>query len=498
VEHSPERELKLSVGPEFRLPSAFGLGGVAIRRAPPERTATTYYDTADLRLARWGASLRYRPGEGWTVKLPAERHAPFLVRPEIVFEGNGGQPPAAAVELVRAFVREHPLVVRVRLATTRRRTDIHDAAGHRIGGVVDDAVSILDGERPSSFREVEVEIGDAMTPALLDALVDRLRLAGAGTPSPTAKYVRAVTADTTLVPEVHVPDLSVESTAGDVVSRALALSVIRLVLHDPIIRLDTDPEGVHQARVATRRLRSDLRTFRSLVQADFAAGLRAELGWLAAALGAVRDGDVLLERLRGRVAELPADQRGAAADVVVSSLEGVRTDAQRRLLETLESQRYVDLLSALVSAANAPALRSRASAPAVDVVPALVRKPWHKLEKHVSSLGASPTDEELHETRIRAKRVRYAAEAAAPVVGKPARTFARAAAALQEVLGDLNDAVVTAAWLETWANSERRDPAAERSARMLADAEREAAVSIRSQWLVAWERLAGPELRSWM
>ncbi len=89
VEHSPERELKLAAGSDFRMPSIYGLGGATVRSAPPERNDTTYYDTEDLRLARWGASLRHRPGEGWTVKLPAERDAPFLVRPEIVFDGNG-------------------------------------------------------------------------------------------------------------------------------------------------------------------------------------------------------------------------------------------------------------------------------------------------------------------------------------------------------------------------------------------------------------------------
>jgi len=85
VEHSPERELKLAATPDFRMPSIYGLVGPIVRQAPPERNETTYYDTDDLRLARWGASLRHRRGEGWTVKLPAERDAPFLVRPEIVF-----------------------------------------------------------------------------------------------------------------------------------------------------------------------------------------------------------------------------------------------------------------------------------------------------------------------------------------------------------------------------------------------------------------------------
>ncbi len=497
MEHSPERELKLAADAEFRMPSVYGLGGATVRHAPPERNATTYYDTDDLRLARWGASLRHRPGEGWTVKLPAERDAPFLVRPEIVFEGNGEAPPAAAVALVRGFVRDRELRARVHMTTIRRRTGIHDARGRLIGGVVDDTVSVVDdGNPPASFRELEVEIGDEMTPALLDAVVERLRRAGAGAPDQTAKYIRALAAEAPLVPEIGVPELGADARAGDVVRRATALSVIRLILHDPVVRLDVDPEGIHQARVATRRLRSDLRTFRSLVDPDFGSELRAELGWLAALLGEVRDGDVLLERLRAKTAELPEDEQIGAGDVL-ATLEEQRAAAHARLLATLGDDRYVGLVSRLVEAANAPLLTPAADAPAADVIPALVRRPWHRLEKHVRSLGKTPADEQLHELRIRAKRVRYAAEAATPVVGKPGRTLARAAAALQEVLGDLNDAAVTAAWLDRWEGSEA-EPAARRAAAGLAASERAAVDSLRSAWKGAWDRLAAPELRSWM
>ena len=149
MEHSPERELKLAATPDFRMPSVYGLVGPIVRQAPPERNDTTYYDTADLRLARWGASLRHRPGEGWTVKLPAERSAPYLVRPEIVFEGNGGSPPAAALELVRSFVRREDVHESVRMTTIRRRTGLHDTDGRLIAGVVDDAVSVINGGAPS-------------------------------------------------------------------------------------------------------------------------------------------------------------------------------------------------------------------------------------------------------------------------------------------------------------------------------------------------------------
>jgi CHAD domain-containing protein len=495
VEHSPERELKLAATNDFQMPSIYGLVGPVVRQAPPERNETTYYDTPDLRLARWGASLRHRPGEGWTVKLPAERDAPFLVRPEIVFEGDGDTPPAGAVELVRGFVRTSNLAESVHMTTIRRRTEMHDADGRLIAGVVDDAVSVPNGSRPAaSFRELEVEIGDDMTPDLLDALVERLRQAGAGAPDQTAKYIRALAPASPLTPEIAVADLGPDASGGDAVRRAIALSVIRLIRHDPVVRLDVDPEGVHQARVATRRLRSDLRTFRPLLDEEWSTALRDELRWLARALGDVRDGDVLLARLRQQATELGVDDSAAP---VLATLQTSRDSALTALVEELRSDRYASLLDRLVEAANTPALGQDAGEPATEAVPVLVRRPWHRLAKRAKALGSAPSDSQLHEVRIHTKRVRYAAEAAAPVVGKQARAFSHAAARLQDVLGDLNDAVVAGAWLEAWA-AESNDAAGSAAAGALAAAERSAADELRGRWGTAWEELAEPKLRAWM
>jgi CHAD domain-containing protein len=296
---------------------------------------------------------------------------------------------------------------------------------------------------------------------------------------------------------VEVPDLGADGSAGTVVRRAIALSVIRLIRHDPVVRLDTDPEGVHQARVATRRLRSDLRTFRPLVETEWSSALRDELGWLADLLGDVRDGDVLLERLRHRVAGLPhADERDAAAGVL-ATLADQRSAAHAALLEAVNGRRYLRLLDRLVAAANTPSLRESASGLASDVVPELVRRPWHKLEKRVGKLDHDPSDEELHAVRIRTKRVRYAAEAAEPVGGKPARAFAKAAERLQDVLGELNDAVVAERWLSAW-EGPGRSLEELRGAEALAERERAEAQRHRAGWREAWEKLAAPELRSWM
>jgi CHAD domain-containing protein len=92
--------------------------------------------------------------------------------------------------------------------------------------------------------------------------------------------------------------------------------------------------------------------------------------------------------------------------------------------------------------------------------------------------------------------VRYAAEAAAPVVGKQARAFAHAAADLQDVLGDLNDAVAAAGRLDEWATQHRGEDI--RGAEELAALERAAAVELRGRWRPVWEELAAPKFRAWM
>lgn len=493
-----ERELKLAAAPSFRMPDLDGLAeGVAAAPQEPERLSTTYLDTDDLRLARWGVSFRHRAGQGWTVKLPAEGDGTLLARPEITFAGNGRRPPAAAVDLVRAFIRSDELRPQTRLRTVRKRIELHDVEGRLVADVVDDEVSVLEGRRLAArFRELEVEIGDATPPGLLEEIVELLRRAGAGAPDPTPKYIRALGPRASRPPEIALAELASGATAGDVVRRALAASVVRLIEHDPVMRLDANPEGVHQARVATRRLRSDLRTFRPLVEPAWAAALRDELGWLAGILGSVRDGDVMLERVRERVSQLPpASAQGAAR--VVETLEAARDAAHSELLASLRSERYVSLLDRLVTAANTPALLLEADLPASAVLPGLVRRPWRSLARRVKALGDHPTEAELHDIRIRTKRVRYAAEAVAPLVGRQARAFGDEAARLQEVLGDLNDAVVAEGWLREWAHGSRSMQGVF-AAGELAGLERAAAERSRSRWRKAWRKLSSPRLRSWM
>lgn len=291
------------------------------------------------------------------------------------------------------------------------------------------------------------------------------------------------------------PQLDRKARVADVIHVAIADAVERLHEHEDGARRGGDPEDVHQARVAARRLRSDLKTFHAFCDPEWTSDVRAELAWLGGELGAVRDIEVLLQRLRADERALPDSEQDAAERVVCRLLadwEGARTE----MLSALASPRYNALRDLLDAAVTAPNLTERATELAVDVVPGVVQKPWRKLKAAVTDLGDSPADEALHELRIMAKRTRYAAEAAAAVFGKRALRFAKRVAEVQDVLGEHQDAVVARAWLAKTAH-ECSAPEAF-AAGMLAEREAAAAARARADFPAAWAAARAKRLRTWL
>src|SRR4029453_14799508 len=144
---------------------------------------------------------------------------------------------------------------------------------------------------------------------LSEILVDRGARGGAGPLDNVPKLVRALGPRAASPPDVEVAQLDEHATVADVVRRELATSVGRLLRHDAGVRLGEDPESVHQARVATRRVRSALRTFRDVIEPDWGRSLRDRLKGVAGRLGAVRDTEVLPDRLRSREPLLPEGDR---------------------------------------------------------------------------------------------------------------------------------------------------------------------------------------------
>ena len=440
-----EREVKLGAPPGFELPD---IGDVV----DEQLLDAVYFDTADLRLVRAGVSCRHRVGDDppWTVKLPDAGTGAAVERLELSFPGSLDAVPDEVSALVRAYRRTAALEPVARLRTTRRRVAVAGDDGRPVAEIDDDEVAVVDvtdGERVlARFREIEVELAEGADDAILDAVVAQLTAAGAGAPDKTSKVVRAL-GPRALAPADVVPhEVSDDARAGEVLRAGIAAAAARIVDHDPVVRLDAGIEGVHQMRVGARRLRSDLRTFGPLLTGEWAGPLRDELAWLAGALGPVRDADVLATRLRADGKALPGEDR-PAVDALLARLREERDRALEAAVGELGGDRYGRLLECLVEASRAPALSETATEPAVDVVPALASKAWRKLRKAVRALGDEPESEALHRVRILAKRARYAADVAAPVVGKPARQLSKSLGKLQDALGAHQDAAVGEAWL---------------------------------------------------
>lgn len=238
---------------------------------------------------------------------------------------------------------------------------------------------------------------------------------------------------------------SESGSARAVIGAAIAASTDRLDVELPRARLGHDPEGVHQARVATRRLRSDLRTFGPLLDEEWRDRTRAELRWLGDALGAVRDLDVLTMRFEAAFDVVGVSPDGAAA--IRSTLGNEGRAARQAMVRVIDDPRTSALLVELHRRAADPPTTPSALGRAERRLVPLVRRPWRKLVRAIKVLDDDASVAELHRVRLLAKRARYAAEAVEPVFGRDARRFAAALAKVQDRLGEMNDAAVSATWL---------------------------------------------------
>ncbi|MDA8292517.1 MAG: CYTH and CHAD domain-containing protein [Actinomycetota bacterium] len=506
-----EREAKLVAPLALVLPDLSGvLPGVRATAGPDQRLVATYYDTPDLRLARAGCTVRHRSGEGrgprWTVKLPAGADPSTISRREVSVDGSEARVPDLVSDLVLAIRRHDPIGRVARLETLRRQLSLVGPGDERLADVADDTVrASCVGSADHTFREVELELVDADDGAreLVAAVVARLVGAGCRAGRPLPKLVRALGDPALLPADVVVPDVARDATAAELVRHALARSVAAIARHDPGVRIGDDEEEVHDFRVATRRLRSDIRSFAPLLDAARLASLVPELRWLGSLVGALRDVDVLRGRLASDLARLPRDA-GRDASAVRSRLDQDAVAARGRLLAGMRDARYVRLLDALVSLASSPPIRPRsrsAQAPGADVVRAVARRPWRRLAAAAASLGDSPSDADLHRVRILAKRCRYAAEAVAPVAGSGAARFAAAVADLQTLLGDHQDSVVARSYFATSFPPGGRDAGDGERDRLVAElvaAEDARRTRLRSRWPAAWDAASAKSLRRWM
>src|SRR5450631_4482810 len=450
-----EVERKFDADPAMSLPDLTGEAG-SVGEATQSQLDATYFDTADARLARHHITLRRRTGgedAGWHLKLPAGQDERTEVRLPL---GRATRTvPDALVREVRAIAGDRPLVPIATLHTTRIERRLLDADGNALAAIADDTVH---GQRltgaaaeESTWREVEVELSDGDR-AVLDDVSGRLRAAGLTPSRSSSKLARVLgvfAAPPPAVPEALSRPRRV--TAGVVVLAYLQEHVDRLVTCDRGVRSD-QTGAVHDMRVATRRLRSTLATYRPLLDREQTDPIREELKWLGEALGRPRDAEVLRQRMLDLVAAQPEEpDLGPVGSRLGSELDARHRLALVDLQKVLDGDRYFRLLKALDDLLTRPPLTAPADEPARNQLPALIGHVARRVDRAARAVADDQTptarDRGLHEVRKCAKRARYAAESAIPVAGKPAKRLATRMESLQNVLGEHQDSVTAQALL---------------------------------------------------
>ncbi|MFG2285365.1 CHAD domain-containing protein [Streptomyces sp. NPDC048595] len=492
-----EIERKYEADDDIQLPDLAGVDPVAsVAEQGTEDLDALYYDTADQRLAADGITLRRRTGgrdAGWHLKLPVAPGVRDEVRAPL-----SDAPPAELTALVRSRVLDRELAPVVRLRTRRTVLVLHDVEGAPLAEVAQDEVRAhradevaAQGREPAEvrWREIEVELaGDGgEDTGLLDEIGRALAAAGVRPASSASKLARAL-AETGRRParlpkgEAKGSGKAAEKgsgkkagkagkvkeagkakkggTAGDVVLRYVRAQVRAIVELDPAVRRDL-PDAVHQMRVATRRLRSAFRSYTKVLDRAVTQPIGVELKWLAAELGVERDREVLTERLHGALAEVPRTLRlGPVAARLRIWSQRRRAGSRTQLLAVLDGDRYLALLKTLDALLEAPPLLRAGADPAPEVVARAVLKDYRRLSRRVEAALAAPAgqerDEALHGARKAAKRTRYAAEAARPALGRPAKKFAKRTKRLQQLLGDHQDSVVARGALRELATQAQR------------------------------------------
>ncbi|MEU8529640.1 MULTISPECIES: CYTH and CHAD domain-containing protein [Streptomyces] len=487
AETKREIERKYEATDRTELPDLTRAAGVAsVEDRGVDELDAVYYDTPDLRLAADSLTLRRRTGggdAGWHLKFPVASG----IRDEIRAPLSDTLPRVLA-GLLRSRVRDGEVLPVVRLRSSRAVHHLRAEDGALLAELSVDTVHaerLGPGEGATAdWTEIEVELADGADQKVLDAVEKRLKRAGVRPSEAPSKLARALeetagkdragkaaakaarrSGEAQARDDVHDPDgkrvakharragggAAGEADLDSGTAGAAVLAYVRrqrdaLVALDPAVRRDL-PDSVHQMRVACRRLRSALKTYRKVLDRTATDPVRDELKWLAGELGHARDQEVLVARLRGHLDDTPRPLLLGPLRNRLRIWDAARSgDARRRSLAALDSPRHLALLDALDALLTDPPLRKRAGRPAADVLPKAVLKAHGRLSAAVDhALGLDPghdRDLALHEARKAAKRARYAAEVATPTLGKPAKKLASRVKAVQSLLGEHQDSVV--------------------------------------------------------
>lgn len=435
----------------------------------------TYFDTARHQLKQSGAGLRVRRvGDEYiqALKTGGDANAGLHRRYEWESRVPTGQPDLAALramvdrkapwsKLLRAPSIETSLAPIFQSHVTRTLWNLRLPEGDRIEFVLD--IGKLEcGDEAAPVSEIELELKSGNAIHLFDfamALHERIPMQIGMMSKAERGYSLCRPRPRSATAQLPV-QLAKRSNVEQAFKAIAANCLAQVQANAGGVAHDYDIESLHQMRVGLRRLRSALELFKDVVQLP--ADIQQDVDWLDHELGNARDWDVLATSTLPLLSkDLPAT--GHLLDVTHAALDTGR-DAHVAAAAAINSPRYTRLMLSLGRWMFGNGWResgegkgkSRLDAPVPPFASKVLRRAHKRMKKRGRAM--SPSDPEtLHCARIAAKRARYATEFFASLYrGKQVRPFLRAAGALQDELGKVNDAAVAARLLGQMEN-ERRD-----------------------------------------
>jgi triphosphatase len=444
--------------------------GYTVEKLDPVRNVDTYLDTFDWSLLKSKYALRYRLENGsarYTLKSVGSIDRGLAQREEneIPLDNSVDVPTDIPVKEFRKRVGEmiypRKLIEQVQVRTDRDHYRVVSPEGADIDLAFDTSSFSVRGlhkpRRAKKLHEMEAEILKGPVKSL--STLSRLLVRKFKYASSTASKLQVAMDRLKVVMPSKKPPEGLMVRLDD----RLDLAVRKILTHQfqwfreqlSGVQRDIDSEFVHQARVATRRMRSVLRLFGGAIPDRTAAYLAGEMKWLGGQFGAVRDIDVFLlnlSRLKGKVERLPGKKKRAFENLIEKDRHGLWD----RLREALESPRYKALERRFVQFLEKPLASSPraslASKTVREVAPVLITEKLDAVIQQGHTQLAEPNLKEFHRLRIRMKRLRYACEFMASAYDGALDPFIERMVEIQDCLGELQDTVFTREFIDSLSN----------------------------------------------
>jgi len=440
--------------------------GYQVEELEPVRNVDLYLDTFDWSLMKNKLSLRYRISNGqamYTLKSlgPIEEGIATRMETEVPLARPLDVPAEVPVKRIRkvidGLIFPRKLLEHIQVSTARHRYQTLSPEGAQIELAFDASSFSLRGLHPKRrtqrLHEMEAEILQG-PPTALEPLASSLSVTFGYPPSAASKFEVAVERFKLAPPSKKIPEklrVRLEDRLDLAVRKILTYQFQRFQEQLPGVQRDIDTEFVHQARVATRRMRSALRLFREAIPQSTVTYLGEELKWLGGKFGTVRDLDVFLlnlSRFKPQIKRFPSKGK----IVFENWIEKHRRAPLKALQEALGSSRYKTFERRFTQFLEGP-IPARPRAPLAlkpvrEVAPPVITEKFEAAIQQGHKVLAKPKPKQFHALRIQMKKLRYAIEFMAPAYEGALTPFIERTVEIQDCLGELQDTVFTGEFIE--------------------------------------------------